>query len=148
MNLLPEIHVLEVPYASAHYAATVALRQHVLRSPLGLHYTPDQLAQDAGTRQFAAMRGDALVGCVMLHALDATHARLRQFAVTPEMQGQGVGSLLLNFFETTARDAGFCQVQLSARETARKFYEKNGYTATGAAYIEIGLPHIGMEKTL
>lgn len=142
------LELREVSYGSPHYHAVVALRQHVLRSPLGLTYTPDQLAQDAHDRQFVALQGDQLVGGVMLHAQDATTAKLRQFVVTPSLQGFGIGSRLLRLFEQAARESGYTQVVLSARETATNFYRKHGYETQGERYLQIGLPHVMMQRKL
>ncbi len=142
-----DVTLLEVPYGGPHYHAAVALRQHVLRSPLGLAYTPDQLGLDAPDRQFMAMLGEKLVGCVMLHAVDAATAKLRQFAVSPNLQGGGIGSKLLAMFEREALAAGYKNVHLSARETAVNFYRKHGYDTQGEGYVQVGLPHIAMVKT-
>lgn len=145
---LPNIRIIETNYGTAYYHAAVALRQHVLRSPLGLNYTPAQLAQDDSVIQFVAMHDEQIVGCVMLHHTDETTARLRQFAVSPAMQGQGVGAILLEKFEATARNRGYQRIVLSARQTAVHFYLKHGYQTVGESYTDVGLPHIGMEKAL
>lgn len=145
---LANIAIIETHYGSPHYHAAVALRQHVLRSPLGLNYSPAQLAQDEGTIQLVAMHNEQIVGCVMLHHTDAHTARLRQFAVSPTMQGQGVGAILLEKFEAIARSHGYKTIVLSARQTAVNFYLKHGYVTVGEGYIDVGLPHIAMEKTL
>ena len=143
-----EITLLEVAYGSAHYHAAIALRQHVLRSPLGITYTPEQLASDEQDRQFVAMMGEQLVGGVMLHHLNAQTAKLRQFTVIPSLQGFGIGSKLVNFFEAQCRESGYAQVELSARETATNFYRKHGYETEGARYLQVGLPHVMMRKNL
>ena len=143
-----EIQLIEVAYGSAHYHAAVALRQHVLRSPLGLTYAPSQLALDVEDRQFVAMLDDQLVGGVMLHHISADAAKLRQFAVTPSLQGFGIGSRLLSYFETTTQESGYKEIRLSARETATAFYRKHGYHTEGERYLQVGLPHIAMLKDL
>lgn len=138
----------EVPYGGPHYHAAVALRQHVLRSPLGLTYTPEALAADEPDRQFVGMLDEKLVGCVMLHRVDSAIAKLRQFAVAPNLQGSGIGSRLLALFEREAAAAGYATIRLSARATAVNFYRKHGYATEGDGYTQVGLPHIGMVKTL
>jgi predicted GNAT family N-acyltransferase len=145
---IDQLELREVAYGSPHYHAVVALRQHVLRSPLGLTYTPDQLAQDVHDRQFVALMEDQLVGGVMLHEQDKTTAKLRQFVVTPSLQGFGIGSRLLRLFEQAARESGYQQVVLSARETATNFYRKHGYETEGERYLQVGLPHVMMHRKL
>ena len=56
---------------------------------------------------------------------------LQAIAVDKEFQGNGVGSLLMDFFEERARASGSTRISLdvSARnERARRFYERRGMT--------------------
>jgi GNAT superfamily N-acetyltransferase len=137
-----------VPYAGPDYQAAVALRRAVLRTPLGLDFTEDQLAADAADTHFAAFDGGRLVGAVVMTPYKAETVKLRQMAVSPEAQGQGVGAALLQAFEAHARAAGLTGITLAARVTAQTFYARNGYTAEGDVFEEVTLPHIRMTKAL
>jgi len=58
--------------------------------------------------------------------------------VDPLMQGQGIGSILVDHFEKIAVERGFNDVYLWAFEenkSARTFYEKHGYTPDGVTKI-------------
>ena len=136
------------PHASPDYQAAVALRRFVLRTPLGLDFTPEQLAAEATDTHFVAFDGDGLVGAVVMTPYSAETAKLRQMAVSPDAQGQGVGAALLQAFEAHARAAGLTGITLAARVTAQKFYERNGYAVEGDVFEEVTLPHIRMTKAL
>lgn len=140
--------ITEFPHNSDTYRKMVVLRYRVLREPLGLDYTPEFLAAEAGYRHFAAYRNGEMVGGVMLSDAGNNTARLRQLAVAPEAQGTGVGHALVRFFEETARSMGFHTARLLSREDVRVFYEKLGYVSDGEPFIEVTIPHRWMVKAL
>jgi len=54
-------------------------------------------------------------------------------AVEPLFSGRGVGSAILNKLEQIARENQRTVLVLNARESVVPFYEKHGYTVSGAA---------------
>jgi predicted GNAT family N-acyltransferase len=136
------------PYRSPDYRAAVDLRRAVLRRPLGLDFTAEQLAAESGDTHFAAFDDGALVGAVVMTPCDATTVKLRQMAVSPAARGRGIGAALLRAFEAHARGNGMAAVTLAARLTARAFYERNGYAAEGEVFEEVTIPHIRMTRRL
>jgi GNAT superfamily N-acetyltransferase len=73
---------------------------------------------------------------------------MRQVAVLPQLQGQGIGTMLVQYSENLARQAGFQRMILHARETAVPFYEKLGYARVGNLFEEVTIRHWKMEKHL
>jgi ribosomal protein S18 acetylase RimI-like enzyme len=69
-------------------------------------------------------------------------------AVAPELQGQGIGTALVNQAEALDRKSGYCRIVLHARETTVAFYEKLGYSRIGHRFEEVAIPHWAMEKRL
>ncbi len=137
-----------LPHGSPDYQAAVALRRAVLRTPLGLDFTSDQLAAETADTHFAAFDGGTLVGAVVMTPYDAATVKLRQMAVSPEAQGRGVGAALLRAFEAHAGAQGITGITLAARVTAQGFYAANGYTAEGDVFEEVTVPHIRMTKPI
>ncbi len=140
--------VRTAPHLSAEYNAAVDLRRAVLRAPLGLDFTAEQLTAEAGDTHFIALDGDRLIGAVVMTPYNAQTVKLRQMAVSPAAQGQGVGAALLRAFEAHARAAGIAGITLAARVTAQGFYDRNGYAAEGDVFEEVTIPHIRMTKRL
>jgi predicted GNAT family N-acyltransferase len=136
------------PHASPDYDDAVTLRRAVLRAPLGLDFTPEQLADEAADTHFVAFDGVHVVGAVVMTPYSATIAKLRQMAVSSDAQGQGVGATLLKAFEAHARAQGLTGITLAARVTAQGFYARNGYAAEGDIFEEVTIPHIKMTKAL
>ena len=138
--------IREVEHGSLAYWATVELRDSVLRRPLGLQFSIEELKAEKDSRHLACYRSDRLVGCLVLRPSAGGDVRMRQVAVVPELQGQGIGKAMVEFSEALARTIGFTRMILHARETAVDFYEKLGYAKVGERFVEVTIPHWAMEK--
>ena len=86
--------------------------------------------------------------CLVLKPLDEKRLMMRQLAVRENCQGKGFGRELVNYAESFARERGYAEIVLHARETARGFYQKLGYEAEGDSFTEVGLPHLAMRKKI
>lgn len=137
-----------IKYGSPEYDATVALRDQVLRKPLGLLFNEGQLQKEGLDYHLACYRDDRLVACLVLTPLSGDLVRMRQVAVAPECQRQGVGSALVRFAERYAWERGYTEMMAHARESALSFYRKLGYTPSGPKFNELGIPHVEVRKPL
>jgi predicted GNAT family N-acyltransferase len=140
--------ICEIAPGSREYRAAVDLRDAVLRKPLGLRLSAEDLDSEDHSRHVACFLGDRLVACLVLRPLEGGDVRMRQVAVAPDLQRQGIGTELVEFSETLARQAGFQRMILHARESAVKFYKKLGYAELGDEFEEVAIPHWTMAKTL
>jgi ribosomal protein S18 acetylase RimI-like enzyme len=140
--------ICEIMHGSPEYWATVNLRSSILRKPIGLEYKPGELEDEKNARHIVCYRGDRLVGCLMLSLREHGDIQMRQVAVVPELQRQGIGKALVEHSEALARNAGYRRMILHARETALAFYENLGYARIGNQFEEVTLPHWAMEKRL
>ncbi len=138
----------QIDHGSAEYNKMVQLRNNLLRQPLGLSFSDQELAQEKNDILIAAFDDDEILGCCMLCPMDAETLRLRQMAVRDNLQGKGIGASIMSFAENLARDKGYRQMMMHARNTAIGFYEKFGYRVTGDEFIEVNIPHRVMQKIL
>jgi ribosomal protein S18 acetylase RimI-like enzyme len=137
-----------IDHGSPEYQQMVQLRDDILRKPLGLHFTPEELEKEKDNLLMGAYEDDQMLGCCMLVEDDPQTVRLRQMAVINDLQGKGIGSALLSFAENLARDRGYKRITMHARKNAIGFYEKLGYKKIGEEFEEITIPHYVMEKQL
>lgn len=126
----------------------VHLRNEILRKPLGLNFTPEELEKEKDEILIGAFEEEKMLGCCMLIKMDKSTVRLRQMAVLNNLQGKGIGRALMQFAENIARDRGYRKIVMHARKSASGFYEKLGYQVSGNEFEEVTLPHIIMEKGL
>ncbi|MBS1946974.1 MAG: GNAT family N-acetyltransferase [Bacteroidetes bacterium] len=137
-----------IDHGSKEYQQMVALRYEILRKPLGLRFTEEELDKEKDDMLMGAFEDDKILGCCLLTRIDGSKIRLRQMAVPNSMQGRGVGRALMIFAENVARDLGYKVLLMHARKTATGFYGKLGYHITGNEFEEVTIPHYVMEKKL
>jgi GNAT superfamily N-acetyltransferase len=137
-----------IDYGSNEYRQMIKLREEILRRPLGLGFTEEELARERDNMMIGAFEDEDLLGCCMIVEENPTTARLRQMAVLNNLQGKGVGRALMQFAENLARDRGYKVLSMHARKNAVGFYEKVGYKVKGDEFTEITIPHYLMEKQL
>jgi N-acetylglutamate synthase-like GNAT family acetyltransferase len=137
-----------IDYGTHEYRQMVKLRDDLLRKPLGLTFTKEELESEKENMLIAAFEDDDILGCCMLVEKDPETARLRQMAVLNNLQGKGVGSAILQFAENLARDRGYKKIMMHARKNTAEFFEKSGYKISGSEFIELTIPHYQMIKEL
>lgn len=135
-------------HGSDEYRQMVKLREDILRKPLGLSLSSEELETEKDNMLIGAFEEDDMLGCCMLVEEDPQTVRLRQMAVLNDLQGKGIGRALMNFAENLARDRGYKMLSMHARKNVVGFYEKMGYKVKGDEFIEVTIPHVVMVKTL
>ena len=139
----------EISFGTDEYRLECALRNDVLRKPLGLELTAEELTREEDQLHFGLFEGDDnLVACVVAVRLSPTDARIRQMAVSPIHQRKGLGKRLMNELEANLRSRGLTHLVLHARASAVGFYERLGYTVTGEEFIDVTVAHFRMVKAV
>ncbi len=133
--------------SSEEYESLVRLRQEILRTPLGLIFTAEELEREKNNIQVAGLMNNEVIATASL-TTELPSYRMRLVAVKENLQGLGVGSQLIDFCEQYARERGISSIYCHAREHAIPFYKKNGYVAEGEDFNEVGIVHIKMRKIL
>ena len=124
------------------------LRNEILRYPLGMQITEEDIAGDKENILIGAFEEDKMLGCCMLVQEKRQVILLRQMAVKNHLQGKGIGRALMNFAETIARDLGYKEMTMYARKSVSGFYEKLGYKMSGKEFIKLNIPHVIMKKPI
>ena len=139
-----------IEYKSVEYEEMVALRHKILREPLGLVFSEDDLEKDQNDLLLALFmpRTHKMIACCILTPMDEKVVKLRQMAVDNTIQNTGMGTAMLSFTEYVASREKFEKIILNAREIAIGFYQKYDYIIDGEKFIEVGIPHYKMEKQL
>jgi predicted GNAT family N-acyltransferase len=135
-------------HGSEEYRQMVKLREDILRKPLGLSLSPDELENEKDNMLIGAFEDEDMLGCCMLVEENRDTVRLRQMAVLNDLQGKGIGRALMNFAENLARDRGYKKLSMHARKNVVGFYEKMGYKVQGDEFVEVTIPHYVMVKKL
>jgi len=137
-----------ITYGESDYHQLLDLRHRVMRAPLGLEFSKEELALEAGYIHLAAIDDGVVIGGLVLIDLGHHLFKVRQMVVTPERQGQGIGRALLELALDISRSHGGKKIKLDARIEATGFYKTIGFHNVGEAFMEIGIPHQLMEIEL
>ena len=148
MSINTAMAIRIIDHGSKEYKQMVDLRKLILRKPLGLDFTPQELEKEKKDILIGCFDDDKMEGCCMLTDEGNKTTRLRQMAVLAGLQGKGMGRVLMQFAENIARDRGFKKITMHARQSAVGFYEKLGYKKVGNQFMEVTVPHFLMEKEL
>jgi len=116
-----------IDHGSNEYWQMVKLRDDILRKPLGLRFTQQELEKEKDNMLIGAFEDEQMLGCCMLVEKNPEIVRLRQMAVLNDLQGKGIGRALMYFAENLARDRGYKILSMHARKNSAGFYEKMGY---------------------
>jgi len=137
-----------IDYGGSDYLAMCKLRDEVLRIPIGLRLTEEEIQRDVNDILIAYIVNDEALACCILTENDSNTVQLRQMAVTQSYQQKGFGKEILLFAEQIAEEKNYSKIRMHARKTAIEFYKKSGYTVIGEEFSEVGIPHYEMEKLL
>ena len=137
----------QIEFDSPQYWEAVKLRSKVLREPLNMRFTDEQLQAEQPHIHLVAYLAGRLVSCLYLIKENHT-ARLKQFVVDPELQGHGIGKRMMQLMESYCLQHKMSYIFMHAREYAVPFYEKMGYERYDEKFLEIGLPHWKLRKWL
>lgn len=138
----------QIDFGGEEYQLMVQLRLDILRKPLGLSFTENELEKEKDDILIAAFDEEEMLGCCILTKVDKQYMKLRQMAVQKKFQGKGIGESIINFSENLTRDKGFKYLKMHARDTAVGFYEKFGYAVQGTEFTEVNIKHYQMIKQL
>lgn len=128
-------------FATPAYDEAVAIRQRVLRLPLGLDIADDPLHEEFDQTHFGAFEAGRLLGTASLVATGAGALKMRQVAVDADQQGRGIGRALVAACEAYARRLGAERLYCHARDVAVPFYKSCGWRPEGEPFTEVGIEH-------
>ncbi|OWR33213.1 GNAT family N-acetyltransferase [Saccharibacillus sp. O23] len=92
-------------------------------------------------------RGGLPVGTGRLRAVDG-FGKLERICILEPYRKFGIGRQIVAGLEAIAAEQGLRKVKLHGQTQARGFYEKLGYSAASDEFMEDGIPHLLMVKTL
>lgn len=145
-NLKIEFKVIE--YDSEAYSEELALRDRVLRKPLGMSLFAENLEAEFNDIHLGAYINNCLSGVLILTKLSDSDVKMRQVAVDDGKRSSGIGSQLVAFSEQYCKQVNYKRIVLNARVTALNFYERLQYTRISDVFLEIGIPHYKLQKIL
>ncbi len=84
------------------------------------------------------------IGTARMHA----NGHIGRIAVLEVWRKHGIGARLVEALVEAAREAGLASVDLDSQVHAIGFYEKLGFETRGDVFMEAGIPHQNMLRSL
>ncbi len=121
------------------------LRQLGYSADLALvHERLGSIAASAADAVLVVEGGDRVVAVVSLHTFDLFHqagriGRITAFVVDPELQGQGLGSMLIQAADDFFQRAGCVRAEVTSgdhRPRAHAFYKSHGYAPDERRFLK------------
>ncbi len=139
-----------IEYQTDEYQEMLVLRTRILREPLGLIFTDEDIKMEKDDMLLGLILPEKqkMVACCILTRIDDKVVKMRQMAVDTDVQKSGLGTSMLSFAEYVAEREGFEKIVLHARKVAVDFYRKYDYKIIGDEFTEVGIPHFEMEKQI
>lgn len=106
----------------------------------------DEFEQDA--THFVLYDGEKPVGAGRFRTIDDGVGKIERICILPQYRGRGAGKQLMETIEMFAKEQGIRKVKLNAQTHAEPFYQKLGYDTVSDVFMDAGIPHVTMVKSL
>ncbi|MDX9884572.1 GNAT family N-acetyltransferase [Thauera sp.] len=140
----PEVRVEIADWARAE-AQVMPLRMAVFVVEQGVPEDIERDDFDAVSRH-AIARDEA--GAVVATGRLLPDGHIGRMAVTAPLRGKGVGGAVLEALVAEAVRTGLVEVALNAQVRALAFYRRHDFDEYGEVFMEAGIPHRAMRRTL
>ena len=137
-----------VDHYSKDYWKLVRLRDKILREPLNLMFSEEELFLENELIHIGCFENETAIASLSFVKLSDSLLKMRQVCVSKELQGKNIGKELIDFSEKWANENSFKDIECNARESAVPFYKANNYSIIGEQFFEIRIPHFKMVKSL
>ncbi len=129
-------------------AACLAIRRRVFVEEQGVDPALEVDGLDPDCRHWIAETEGRAVGTARARLGDG-RAKIQRVAVLPEARGAGLGTRLVRaILDELAADPSLREAWLESQTHALAFYERLGFVAEGAEFMDAGMPHRRMRRPL
>jgi predicted GNAT family N-acyltransferase len=125
------------------------LRRDVFETEQNIPRPLDRDAFDYSADHVVAFDGKGrCVGTGRVVRLDARTAQIGRMAVAKDERKAGIGAMVLEALERMATMRGISEITVNSQLPAESFYKHRGFTRMGEVFLDQGVPHVVMKKSL
>ena len=129
--------------------AGYALRRDVFETEQNIPRPLDRDPYDYSADHVVAFDAQGrCVGTGRIVRMDARTAQVGRMAVARDARKNGVGALVLEALERMAAMRGLSDLVVASQLPAEAFYRNRGFVRQGEPFLDQGVPHVMMKKTL
>ncbi len=143
---MPPVTIKQIAFTDPEFAQCFQIRLEVFVNEQNVPPEEERDAYDATALHFLALRDGAGIGTArVVFQNEGATAKITRVAVLKSARGLGIGAALIRHIE---RIVGAATFALDAQTHALAFYERLGYATEGEEFMEAGIPHRRMRKTV
>lgn len=146
MGRTPEI--AQIIVEAGNLPAAREIRRIVFIAEQGVAEAEEMDDLDGACRHYVARIAGRAVGTARLRPYGGGRTKIERMAVLATHRKSGVGRALLVQIEADAAADGKTEIVLHAQDHALGFYGRCGYVVDGDGFVEAGIPHHKMRKTI
>jgi predicted GNAT family N-acyltransferase len=128
-------------------AAALDLRHVVFCVEQGVTLAEERDGRDGEAQHLVAIEDGVVIGTCRLLVEDTT-VKLGRMAVARSRRGLGLARALLREADARARALGAERIVLGAQLSAQAIYERAGYEPYGDVFVDAGIEHVMMDRSL
>ncbi|SHG30423.1 GNAT family N-acetyltransferase [Ornithinibacillus halophilus] len=102
---------------------------------------------DATAIHFVGYEDNQPIAASRLRFVDE-YGKLERICVLKEYRGKHFGQQIIEEMEKVIKEEGFKKSKLNAQTHAEAFYQKLGYETVSEEFMDAGIPHVTMVKSL
>lgn len=141
------MHTIIITDWKTHSQALSRIRFHVFIEEQQVPVEDEWDGLDETAIHFLVQTNNQTIGCARL-LIDTlnhqTHFHIGRVAIAKPFRAQGIGQQLMEFILDYCAKTAPYPIYLHAQIERRAFYERLGFVAQGAEFMDAGIPHITM----
>lgn len=127
-------------------AFSVRTKVFVEEQGIPAHLTLDE--HDATAVHFILKDQNQTIASARLREIESKVGKVERVCVLQPYRGKKLGLLIMKTIEEYAKEHGLKKLKLNAQSYATHFYEKLHYIVTSPEFLDAGIPHRAMERTI
>ena len=129
-------------------ARAFSLRKEVFVKEQGVPLSLELDEHDATAIHFIVNDGVETIATARLREIEPKVGKIERVCVLSNYRGKRLGVLIMDTVEQYAQKIDFKKLKLNAQSYAVPFYEKLNYVVTSPEFMDAGIPHRAMEKSI
>lgn len=113
-----------------------------------LHLEIDNFDTSDDVVHFVLYDDAKVIGAARVRQSEPGVAKIERVCIDYDYRGKNLGILIMQELEKHIRTLPYQTMKLNAQTYAIPFYEKLGFTVTSVEFLDAGIPHRSMEKTI
>ncbi|EIJ81819.1 GCN5-related N-acetyltransferase [Bacillus methanolicus PB1] len=102
---------------------------------------------ESSSTHFVAYENGQPIGAGRIREVDG-YGKVERICVLKEYRKSGAGKAIMEKIESFAKEKGFSALKLNAQTHAIPFYSRLNYEVISDEFLDAGIPHMTMKKSL